>query len=500
MATAAGWYTDPWDPASMRWWDGVRWTKHVQAPTASSPPGPPPVTPIPPPPPPTSTGTPHAHPAAASGPGIGSVTIPATVVDQPKGGIFNGGKKALEAENAELRAALAAIGATEREQIRVDIEALRAGREALLDRLHEEEAALRARLAVLGQEIVAVEEEAILQEVGIYRYRHPLDSAVAYKDQLASIQAQAKELAKTGHAVIGATNWQVNGSTREGTKMVRDFSKLMLRAYNNEADHAVRSLKPYKLQPAIDRLEKARATISRLGKTMSIEVTSRYHALRVEELRLTADYAAKLAEEKEQEREERARLREEERVKRELERERARLAKEEAHYRGALVAMQQNGDAVGVAEAEAKLAEIHASVEGIAQREANVRAGYVYVITNVGAFGERMVKVGMTRRLDPMDRVRELGDASVPFRYDVHAIIFSHDAVGLETQLHQRLTDRRVNLVNRQREFFYATPTEVRDLLGRIDGNSVLSFDEHPEALEWHQSQNARKEPSGIMN
>ena len=86
----------------------------------------------------------------------------------------------------------------------------------------------------------------------------------------------------------------------------------------------------------------------------------------------------------------------------------------------------------------------------------------MYVISNVGAFGEDIVKIGMTRRLDPMDRVRELGDASVPFRYDVHAMVFSDDAVGLETHLHHQFADRRLNLVNMRREFFRARPAEVR--------------------------------------
>jgi hypothetical protein len=113
--------------------------------------------------------------------------------------------------------------------------------------------------------------------------------------------------------------------------------------------------------------------------------------------------------------------------------------------------------------------------------------GHVFVISNIGSFGERMVKIGMTRRNEPMDRVRELGDASVPFRYDVHALIFSHDAVTLETQLHQALADRRVNRVNLQREFFYATPLEVKELLADLEG-SLVEYTDDPEALEWHQS------------
>jgi hypothetical protein len=144
--------------------------------------------------------------------------------------------------------------------------------------------------------------------------------------------------------------------------------------------------------------------------------------------------------------------------------------------------MRANGDERAATEAEVKLAEIDASIAGVVERSANVRAGYVYLISNVGAFGHRMVKVGMTRRLDPMDRVRELGDASVPFTYDVHALIFSDDAVGLETKLHQLLTQRRVNLVNARREFFFATPVDV------------LEYHDEPQAIEWHQSEVARRD------
>ncbi|WP_377829423.1 GIY-YIG nuclease family protein [Bradyrhizobium lupini] len=82
----------------------------------------------------------------------------------------------------------------------------------------------------------------------------------------------------------------------------------------------------------------------------------------------------------------------------------------------------------------------------------------MYVISNVGSFGEKMVKIGMTRRLDPTERIRELSDASVPFNFDVRALFFSDDAVGIETSMHDRMSGSRVNEVNRRREFFRATP------------------------------------------
>ena len=197
--------------------------------------------------------------------------------------------------------------------------------------------------------------------------------------------------------------------------------------------------------------------------------------------------------EKDRAREERVRIREEEQAQRELAREREKLEKEQSHYIAALEAMRANGDAAAVAEAEAQLAEITAAIDDVGRRSANTRAGYVYVISNVGSFGNNIVKIGMTRRLEPHDRIRELGDASVPFLYDTHALIFSEDAIGLETSLHQAFEAQKVNIVNQRREFFYATPAQVRDMLQQFDSAALLSFNEEPEALEWRQSENVRR-------
>lgn len=404
------------------------------------------------------------------------------------GGLF-GGKRALEAEIRALRDFIDSFGYRELESLRGELSSLVAQRDELSGRI----SLLDAERGAADMALVKVREELILQEVGVYDYRHRLEDAVAYKDALAQLQRRIKEMGmKDGGAITATNDWTVNGSKTEGRKMVRELSKLMLRAYNAEADRLVQTMRPYKLDSAVDRLTKARETISRLGRTMNIDVSPPYHRLRIDELRLTADYLAKLEEEKEAEREEKARLREEAQARKEFEAEKARLLKEQAHYVNALAQMQANGDDSAAGAAEAKLAEIAEAIHGVEQREANVRAGYVYVISNVGAFGERMVKVGMTRRLEPMERVRELGDASVPFRYDVHAVVFSDDAVGLEGRLHAALADRRVNRVNLRREFFYATPSEVGELLTSFDG-SVLSFVEHPDAEEWHQSENARR-------
>jgi hypothetical protein len=397
----------------------------------------------------------------------------------------------LEAENANLIQWVEYLKGVEALELARQVEAMRSD----LASIGQQVAAAQAQLSQVQRElieaqakIVETDEMAILQEVGIYRYRHPLDDAVAYKGKLKDTQDNIKALVKSGRATSSVTNFTFNNSLKQGQKLVNDLSKLMLRAYNSEADNIVRTMKPHTVASSISRLEKARESIAKLGKMIDLRITDEYHRWRVYEIELTADYLFKVEEERERLKEERARQREEEKAIRELEAERRRLEKEQAHYQTTLEKLREKGDEQGVANMEAKLAEIDAAIEGIENREANIRAGYVYVISNFGSFGEHVIKIGLTRRLEPMDRVRELGDASVPFNFDVHALIFSDDAVSLESNLHQYFADRRLNLVNMRREYFYATPQEVRKAIEEMGGQQLLEFNEVPEAVEWRTS------------
>ena len=393
----------------------------------------------------------------------------------------------LTQERNDLKASLDRLGATELVELERQKAELRARVEVETNEYRVQKSNLERELSTLRREVVETQDTALLQEAGIYTYRHPLDDAVAYKAELAKVQDRIKTMVRSGRAITGSTNWTVNGSEAQGRKMINETSKLMLRAYNAEADVLVRGMRPYKLDSAISRLTKTAQSIERLGKTMSIEINDEYERLRGKELELTADYINKVAEEKEREREEKARLREEAAAQREMQREKEKLEKERTHYANALAALEAKGDTAGAARLREQLADVDKAIEDVDYRAANIRAGYVYVISNLGAFGEGMVKVGMTRRLEPMDRVRELSDASVPFNFDVHALFFSDDAVGIETTLHQRLADKRVNRVNLRREFFHATPGEVKALLAEVAGE-LLHFEDLPEALEYHQS------------
>ena len=408
---------------------------------------------------------------------------------------------ALEAETERARAELATVrGQIDEERQQADERIRQLHRKAQADRdaaqeslrdLQRQNQLAAAQLAQLRAQVVQTQDVAMLQEAGLYEFRHRLADAVAYKSRLEDLRDQVKTAVRAGEAVESATDWMVNGSAGQGRKMLRETTKLMLRAYNAEADACLRTMRPHRLASCTDRLSKARDTIARLGSTMNIHITEHYHQLRITELELTSDYLAQVEEEKERVRAEREAARDEAALRREIEREKAKLAKEDAHWANVQQRMHAAGDTIGLSEAEARRAEIAEALEDVEARAANVRTGWVYVISNIGAFGQRMVKIGMTRRLDPTERVRELGDASVPFKFDIHALIFSSDAVTLETRLHQELAHRRVNQVNLRREFFYATPAEVRDLLQRIDGQHLLDFTEDCEASEWRASQQA---------
>lgn len=403
----------------------------------------------------------------------------------------------LRAERDEACRQLETLGALSILQLeakRLELEKQIADQTIRIDRDRSQAAAaldaVRKQLEEARQAIVTTEDLALLQEVGIYHYRHPLTDAVAYEKALAEIESQIKSMTrKDGGAVLAATSWTVNGSAAEGRAMIRDFSKLMLRAFNAEADNLVRGLKPYKVDGALDRLKKVAETIERLGKTMQIQISPAYYRLRARELELTSDFLQKQAEQKEVERLEKERMREERKVQQEMERERARLEKERQHYSNALDVLVEKGDEAGAARLREQLNDVDRALADVDYRAANSRAGYVYVVSNIGSFGERMVKLGMTRRLDPMDRIRELSDASVPFNFDIHALFFSKDAVGIETLVHERLANYRVNIVNLRREFFRVTPVEVKahlSELGELAGE-LLQFQEVPEAIEYRQ-------------
>ena len=311
-------------------------------------------------------------------------------------------------------------------------------------------------------------DRALLQALGVYKYHHPLESALQYEDSLDEIRTEIAEHIKAKTAIESDTKFVFENSIAKGQKLTNDLALLCLRSFNAEVENATSTMRAGSLALAVGRIEKSKKVIERLGAAMGLRISEAYFQLRVKELELVSDYLVKKKEEKEAEREERARLREEKRAAQELEAERERLERELRKFTSALSKAPEGEDH---SEIDQKIAEIQAAIEENDYRLQNVRAGYVYVISNPGAFGEGIVKIGMTRRLDPMDRIRELGDASVPFPFEVHLLHFDADAVTLENKLHSYFGERKVNLVNLRKEYFFASAEEVKSAI--VEGIGV---------------------------
>lgn len=353
------------------------------------------------------------------------------------------------------------------------------------------------KLDALRAQLVQTEEELNLQSFGIYKPRYDLMRADDYRARLMEIRAQQKEMIKAKTAVTGVTNWTVNNNAAQGRKMVSDMQKLLLRAFNSECDDVIEHVRYSNLEASEKRITSSKDAISKLGTIMGISITPAYYRLKIEELYLAFEYQQKKQAEKEEQKEARARMREEAKLAKEIEEERKKLEKEQRHYQNALhkidaqLAGASDADRADIEQKRAELVQqlqkIDQAFKDVDYREANQRAGYVYVISNIGAFGENVYKIGMTRRLDPMERVDELGDASVPFDFDVHAMIFSEDAPKLEAALHNAFADRKLNFVNQRREFFRVTLDEIKAVV-RANFDKTVEFEDFPPAEQYRQS------------
>lgn len=345
----------------------------------------------------------------------------------------------------------------------------------------------------LASEVVDLRDMAVLNDYGIYNFENPAEDALWVGDALKKTQTEYKAMVKNKEAATGAVGWTVNNSKAEGKKMVNEMTTLLLRAFNNEVENSVKSVKAGYLTRSKERVLKAAEQIERNGKQLSIQISGRYVQLRLKELELTHEYEEAKKAEREAEKEHNAQLREEARARKELEAAKAKQIKERAHRISVLAQVREQGDPEEIVRAEQELAHVEAEYAKAESTLANTRAGYVYIASNRGAFGEGVVKIGMTRRVNPDDRLKELSDASVPFNFDKHAMIWSDDAVGLENALHKHFSDVRVNLINMRREYFYATPAEVKRALLSHD-TRVLEYHEKADAAEFSASEEMRRQ------
>lgn len=355
---------------------------------------------------------------------------------------------------------------------------------------------LNNKINALNNKIINLEEEELMQSFGFYNPKYNLENSEQYKEQLDFIRQKQKQMVKDKTAVT-YIDWKVNNSTSEGRKMTNDMIKLTLRAFNLETDNVILKVKFNNIQASEKRLNSSFDTINKLGKVTKVKITNQYLQLKFQELYLAFEYEKKKQEEKEEQLRIKEEMREKAKVEKELEVAKRKIEKEETHFNNAISDIKTKLEKASdkekesllkkLEELECKIKEIKETKKDIENREQNTRAGYVYIISNIGSFGENVYKIGMTRRLEPMDRVSELSSASVPFPFDVHAMIFSEDAPTLENTLHKEFDNRRVNKINQRKEFFEVSLSEIEKIV-KEKHNKVVEFTKLAQAEEYRRS------------
>lgn len=374
-----------------------------------------------------------------------------------------------------------------------------------VEKLNEEISDLINQKNIKKKELITLDEEVLMQDFGLYQPKYDFATSEQYKAKLDDLRNKQKQMIKDKTAVNYSTNWTVDGSKAKGTKMTNDNIKQILRSFNTECENAIDRVKFNNIDSMKKRIEKSFESLNKLNETVHVGLKPSFLNLKIEELYLAYEYQVKKQEEKEEQKRIREELREQAKLKKELEEARKNIDKDLKHFTNALESLniQLNNNEITQEQREALLNKkneleeqintLTNNLKDIDYRQENQKAGYVYVISNIGAFGEDIYKIGMTRRLNPQDRIDELGDASVPFNFDVHAMIFAEDAPALENALHKAFDNKKVNMINQRREFFNVKLEEIEKVI-RNNFDNTVEFIKIPEAEQYRESVKIREQ------
>ena len=409
-------------------------------------------------------------------------------------GLFNFGKPKDEILEAKLQKLTDDIEIKKVDLAKLE-QQIKKGKEVIS--LDTELAQKRNELAQLNEEIAVANGNLNLQEFGFFERQYSFSDSTKYKDKLDSLRMQQKSMIKNGTAGRIITPMLLDNSKSKGKAMQNQLIKAALRGFNGEADALLVKVSVVNVANKIKALRKVFEQLNKMYSRNLIEITYPYLDLKIEELRLAAEYELRKQEEKELLREQREKEREDKKLQAEIKAKRKQLEKDRDHFKNMVAKVTEllkeaKNDEVDelrrqLAEYQDKLSELDEIEEDIDYREGHATAGYVYVISNIGSFGEDVYKIGVTRRLEPLERIRELSSASVPFQFDVHALIFSEEAFALETELHNQLANYKVNKVNGRKEYFKVPFDKIKSILASHKELTV-ELNENAEAFEYRQT------------
>lgn len=359
-----------------------------------------------------------------------------------------------------------------------------------LNKLHDDVSASEKRLTFL-------DDQAGLEEYGLYIPNYSFANSSQYKERLTQVRNDQKQMIRSQTAATIDWPLTFNNSKAKGRSLQKKNIKQLLRAFNGECEAAINKVTKSNIESIEKRINRSYTQLNKLNESNGVSITQEYLNSKLDEAHIALEYALKKEEEKDILREQREKEREERKVQREIAAERKKYEKDEQHFVKAeseVTEKIKNASENEVIELkkqleelQSKLNEIREHKEKLDNREENPTAGYVYIISNIGSFGKNVFKIGVTRRLDPMERIHELGSASVPFPFDVHALIFSDDAYKLESALHNHFAKQRVNQINKRKEYFNITIDEIKEVLSKYK-NLTFDFHEVPEAQEYRDS------------
>ena len=319
-----------------------------------------------------------------------------------------------------------------------------------------------------------------------------------HSQDLRELRKRANEVRKQIMAV------QKTYESRYTTKTAKAMYQFMTLALGAELQNILYNLRYDKLDKNLLLLKSMILKFEKIATEGNQQIAPTIHKflLQMESLfeqlvKIEYEYYVQQERIKEEQRALREQMRQEAAERRELERQQKQIEKEASKYTTEIESLKIQAEVEqDEAKAEAlrvRIEELEGMVSGLNEKRdqivnlANGKAGYVYVISNLGSFGDNVFKVGMTRRLEPQERVDELSNASVPFAFDVHSFIFSDDAVGLEAALHDELNDKRVKKINLRKEFFRTTVDEIEQLVYQHQPSA--SFNRTMLAEQYRQTQ-----------
>ncbi|MDP1551441.1 MAG: DUF4041 domain-containing protein [Methanobacteriaceae archaeon] len=357
--------------------------------------------------------------------------------------------------------------------------------------------------------LILVNDTLEMQEVGLYEPKYDFLSATLYKEKWDEIRQEQKDYIKNKMAAICETEWTVDNSIQKGRAMANANIKQILRTFNSECEATISKVKLSNRENSIKRIQKSFKTLNKLNERNAVKITPQYLVLKLKEIDLAIEYELKKQEEKELLREAREQEKEERKIQKQLDAEEKKINEQKKRLEndlnniGAELRKTESDEEkeklqLKIRELELALAKSKDDIGQIADRRKRTGAGYVYILSNIGSFGEDVYKIGVTRRDEPQDRVRELSNASVPFKFDTHVFIFSKEAFELEKELHNRFDHKRVNKVNSRKEFFNITYDDVKKI---VEENKELvhSFSDKPEAQEYYDTLKIEKVHNKII-